>query len=66
MTIRQCDRLGEVTSQLGVAAMIGSAGDAMITGLRYGVDGIGLCLSGYLIWLGFFLTGRIPSDTVEL
>lgn len=66
MTIRQCDRLSEAISHLGVASIIGSAGDAVITGSRYAIDAIGLGLGLYLLWMTFILTGRIPSDRVKI
>ncbi|MEK7767540.1 MAG: hypothetical protein AAB368_15020 [bacterium] len=59
MTDRQIEKLSELLGQVGLAALVGGAGDLVINGERGGVDLFGIAVGFVLMAWSVYLTGLL-------
>lgn len=62
MTRRQIEKLADTSNQLGVAAILGSGGDAVLSGARLAMDVIGGFLGIGLVWLSLYFLGLLGDN----
>ena len=61
MTGRQIEKLSDFAGQLGVAAILGGVGDAVLSGARRGFDFFGIAVGAVLLATSLYLLGLIQG-----
>jgi hypothetical protein len=62
MTNRQIEKLADTANQLGVAAVIGGVGDAVLSGARIITDIVGICLGAGMLWFSLYFLGLLGQN----
>ncbi|MBI2060730.1 MAG: hypothetical protein HYT87_13255 [Nitrospirae bacterium] len=61
-TVRRIEKIVEIATQLGMAAVIGGTADAVVDGTRKGLDLFGIIMGALSLAVAVWLTGRVNGD----